>query len=382
MHTEGSVIFTTPSVYDERQLRGGRYRWSETKRLLDARNAEPCTSGILALLGDYEQRDPPVVLEMRPHWLDLTFATAETIVAIVAEALAIERNIDTREFTEFINDRARAVQNIAAYLASHMVFDDGDAVAQVEALAANTLAYFSAAEELKPRLVEIFRSIAVALRDNADSELRQLIRVSPLSPSSIGALNIWLVENADDLEWAAIEGRLLDAIAPRVLDAVTAKPLHSMSDRDAALPAFLAWCSGASFADIHAPLLLADVRFSTHHAKVEHVVALCENAFGYDAAMVISSLVDLTEGSESFLHAGLLALQKAAKYGLGSTAAVAFHEAGFADRIVAAALAEQFDDIADRREARAIVRSNPAEIAKILMPFPAYFQTIYGELLI
>src|SRR3546814_18261925 len=55
MHTEGSVIFSAPSIYDQRGNRDERWRWVATKNLLDPARAEPSRSSILALFDDYEQ---------------------------------------------------------------------------------------------------------------------------------------------------------------------------------------------------------------------------------------------------------------------------------------------------------------------------------------
>ena len=64
-------------------------------------------------------------------------------------------------------------------------------------------------------------------------------------------------------------------------------------------------------------------------------MALCEGGFGYDMAMIAASIADLTEDlSEEFAKAATL-LHRQIKYGLTGSAAIAFHEAGFADRHVA-----------------------------------------------
>lgn len=80
MHTEGSVIFSTPAIYDQRRQFGGRYRWANVTELLDSNNSEPSRSSILALFDPYEQRGmPPIVQEIAPNWLDLAFADAARI---------------------------------------------------------------------------------------------------------------------------------------------------------------------------------------------------------------------------------------------------------------------------------------------------------------
>ena len=114
MHTEGSIIFSTPSVYDQRARFQQRWRWEEAKELLDRSKSEPTRSSILAIFDDYVQRQPgapPIVQPMLPQWLDLAFADRDRMETVVAEALEIQPNISANEFRRFIEGRARAVQS-------------------------------------------------------------------------------------------------------------------------------------------------------------------------------------------------------------------------------------------------------------------------------
>lgn len=52
MHTEGSIIFSTPTVYDQKNDFRQRWRWEEAKELLDSENSEPSWSSILGILDD------------------------------------------------------------------------------------------------------------------------------------------------------------------------------------------------------------------------------------------------------------------------------------------------------------------------------------------
>jgi helicase len=49
MHTEGSVIFSTPAIHDQRRQFQGRTRWADVTQLLDSANSEPSRSSVLAL---------------------------------------------------------------------------------------------------------------------------------------------------------------------------------------------------------------------------------------------------------------------------------------------------------------------------------------------
>jgi hypothetical protein len=285
MHTEGSVIFSTPSIYDQRQQFLGRRTWNSAIELLDARNSEPSRSSILSLFDPYQQRQPPIVQEIPPEWLDLVFADAPRINEIVAAALAAQPNISEREFRGFIEGRARAVQNVAAFLVANMTFAEGeDAAERTTELAANTLAYHLADEETRMRLVEVFRSIGVSVAVNTDGDQRALIRRSPLPPAAVAELTNWLNENFENLQTAVQENRLLAVISPLALRFSTSRAIQAISIQDLVPRALQEWVAGRSYAVIFDTLAEARVKVGRDHVTVEDAVALCESGFGYDVA--------------------------------------------------------------------------------------------------
>ena len=383
MHTEGSVIFAAPEIYDERQQ--NRYRWNAATELLDFSAAEPVRSAILGIFDDYQQPRPPIVLPMRPHWLALTFADPAMLTAIVDEAEAAEPNLDRKAFLEFMNERARAIQNVAAYLVSHMTFEEDEAVERVEQLAENTLAYSMADAETRPKLLEVFKNIAIALQENADNDFRLQIRKSPLPPLTIAALRNWLTENAVALTDAVANGRLLQAIGPFIIANSTSPAILKLTIPPASASVIeqtlYAWCAGQTYGEVLAILIAAGVKKGRNKLKVENAVALRENGFGYDVAMIVASMADLVEDFDPVLFEELGKLQRIIKCGLTSMSAIAFYEAGFADRVVAQSLADSIPFIAaDKGTAKAIVRQSPAQIDAVLARFPSYFETIAEEL--
>lgn len=382
MHTEGSVIFSTPAIYDQRAQFSGRRQWTDVTELLDPRNSEPSRSSILTLFYDYAQRGtPPIVQEILPEWLDLAFADRERIEAVVAAALALQPNVRANEFRRFIEGRARAVQSIAAFLVANMTFGEGeDAAARAGELAANTLAYHLADEGTRARLVEVFQAIATSVLDNTDEDKRAIIRRSPLAPAAIADLQAWLTANLGDLIVSAEEGRLLDAVTATILGHSGARSIRSLSD-PAILPRVLGeWVAGLSFATIFNTLRVADIHIGRDRATIEDAVALCEGGFGYDVAMVIASLADLVEQVDANLHAAMALLQRQVKYGLTEKAAIAFLEAGFADRFIASMLALAWPDVVDRAGVRAICRSDGDAVRAVLAGMPSYFTMVAAEL--
>jgi len=298
----------------------------------------------------------------------------------VAIALHAQSNISEREFRRFIEDRARAVQNIAAFLVANMTFAEGeDAAARAGELAANTLAYHLADEETRVRLLEVFRSIGDSIAANTDGDHRALIRRSPLPPAAVAELKSWLNENLGDLQAAAQANRLFAEIAPVALRFATSRFIQAISVQEIVPHALQEWVSGRSFGKIFETLAEAKIRIGRDFVTVEDAVALCESGFGYDVAMVAASIADLTEGLDETLHSGAALLQKQIKHGLTEPAAIAFHEAGFADRHVASLLGIVWGNVADRNGVRAACQQQDVMKA-VLAHIPSYFVEVAAEL--
>jgi superfamily II DNA/RNA helicase len=382
MHTEGSVIFSTPSLYDQRLEFRNRWRWDEAKDLLDASKSEPSRSSILALFDDYVQRQkdaPPVVQEMRSEWLDLAFADRDRIEAIVNEALALQPNISAAEFRKFIEGRARVIQAIAAFLVANMTFLEEEGEDRVSELAANTLAYHLAGPATREALVAVFQMIAIAIADNTDGDQRAVIRKSPLPPAIIADLQTWLVEQAEPMRDAIDADNLLEFVAEKIISHNSSPSIRSLSSGLVVKEALAAWVTGRPYHVIYARLHELEIKVSGNHATVEDAVALCENGFAYDLAMITASMADLAEVMEGNLHVGLTRLQKQIKYGLTDPAAIAFVEAGMADRVVASALSVLWPNVRDRAGVRAAFQNAQAR-QEGLSAFPAYFSVVAAEI--
>lgn len=385
MHTEGSIIFSAPALYDQRHFFGaGRRAWLDAKNLLDASNSEPSRSSILSIFDDYQQRQlgaPPIVQEIPAEWLNLAFADRARMDEIVQAALELQPNISAGEFRSFIEGRARAVQAIAAFLVDNMTFGESeDIAAKVDGLTANTFAYHLADDAMKTRLLALFRAIAEAVQENTNDVQRLVIRRSPLSPSAVTELQDWMRDNIGLLQQAADTGRLLDSLAVAVLPYSTTKAIRAISN-PLILPRVLAeWITGRSFAHILGLLVGADIRMGDNRITIEDVVSLCEGGFGYDVAMIVASLTDLAEGLDADVHSALARLQRQVKYGLSHSGAIAFFEAGFADRHVATVLGQAWPHVIDRDGVKTVCREHTETVNAVLAPMPSYFKAVAGEL--
>ncbi|WP_439501592.1 DEAD/DEAH box helicase [Aminobacter ciceronei] len=379
MHTEGSVIFSAPAIYDQRGNRNERWRWDATKNLLDPTRAEPSHSSILGLFDDYEQTQR-LKLTLQIGWLDLAFATHADIDAAVASVKQRFGWVDVDTFKTFVADRARAIQSIAAYLAAYVDFTSDQAGERIDELTRNTLAWHLADDATRDNLLEVFRTTARAIEDAGDDALRALIRKSPLPPASVFALRDWTNANIQALRDAAGRGELVDTVYAEVRQYVTSKALSKLTDQSQILPSLKSWLAGQSFDSIGQALRAANVRISNRHITANHAVAICEGGFGFDLAMIVASVADLVEAVDADLYESLTLLQRQIKNGLSNAAALAFCEAGFKDRAVAQALAAAFGGVTDRVAVRRVCRTQRDELNTVLDAFPAYFRSVAEEL--
>lgn len=379
MHTEGSVIFSAPSIYDQRDNRDERWRWNATKNLLDPTRAEPSRSSILDLFDEYEQT-PTLKLTLQIGWLDLAFASHADVDAAVASIKQRFDWVDVNMFKTFVTDRARAIQSIAAYLAAYVDFTSDQAGERVDELTRNTLAWHLADDAIRDNLLEVFRMTARAIEQAGDDALRALIRKSPLPPADVFALRDWTNANILTLVDAAARGELVDAVYAEVSRYVTSTALSKLTDQNQILPTLKAWLAGQSFDAIGQTLRAANVRTSNRHITANHVVAICEGGFGFDLAMIVASMADLVEPLDEGLYEELVLLQRQIKNGLSNASALAFYEAGFRDRVVAQALAGAFDGVTDRAGVRGVCRTQRDDLNAVLSAFPAYFLSVAEEL--
>lgn len=378
MHTEGSIIFSDPAIYDSKSA--DAEEWNAAKDLLNPHNSEPTRSSILDIFKSYDQLGPFVSITFPATWFDLAFASADDIESLTLAVKDRFPKVDPARLRPFITARARAVQSIASYLVSYVDFDSDLAGERVDELATNTLAHHLSDEATRAKLIAVFRGVSKSIEENGDPAVRTLIRKSPLPAAQILDLRDWIASELAAIQRAVDEGRLAEFVYAKVAPHLAeTKSVRAISDKTAVLPALLTWIGGESFGEIRAQLVAAGVKFSTHNTTIEHVVGLCEGAFGYDLAMMVASVADLLEEINEDLQAAFSLLQRQVKCGLSSEPALAFFEAGFADRVVARKLARNFPGVGNRRDVRRVCRDNLAGVLLVLDKFPAYFSEVARE---
>jgi hypothetical protein len=348
MHTEGSIIFADTKVFDKRLQVRERWRWRTAKELLDVANSEPSSSSISAIFQPFEYGQPTRTITIDVNLLHNLLFDDETPVEFnVTQIVAANPGVDPSRFRKFLQERVRIVHGIASFLLAHLEFAGEGLAERAVNLARNTLAYYLAGEEQRIQIEAVFQTIAERILQGASTEeLRATLRRSPLAPTTVNTLKTWLDANRAALVQSLSAGTLLGTMSAVVLQYNRSNTITSLSDRTVMPVVIESWMSGATFGNIVQLLVERNIRIggNNRHPTVEDAVAICENGLGYEGAMILATIADLAEGDEGELPEVLALFQRQMKCGLTTLSALGFYEAGFADRVVAQALAEAFSE--------------------------------------
>jgi superfamily II DNA/RNA helicase len=385
MHTEGSIIFADTKVFDKKRQVRERWRWRTAKELLDFANSEPSSSSISAIFEPFEFGQPMRTITIDVDLLQtLVFDDETAVESIVTEIVDANPGVDARRLRRFVQDRVTIIHGIASFLLAHLDFAAEGLADRAINLAKNTLAYYLASEPRRAQIATIFRTVAERILEGAGTDqLRATLRRSPLAPTTVNKLKSWLEASRQALSQSLSDGSFLATMSAVMLEYNRNSTISSLSDQSVIPTVIESWVTGASFSAIFQVLAERDIWIggNKRYATVEDAVALCENGLGYEGAMILATIADLAEEDEGELPAALALLQRQVKSGLTSVAALSFFEAGFADRIVAQALANAFPNVFDRQSARTAARGAVALAREVIAPYPAYFSSVLDELL-
>lgn len=384
MHTEGSVIFASPDIFDKKRVRRESWRWLAAKKMLNPENSEPCSSNMLSAFDPFIYGNAKSQLRFTVDELKgLAFSESETIEGVAERGLAGQPVGIQRDFRKHARGVAQIIQSIASYLLTNIDFEIPDWTERLTVLVENTLAHYVSEEGERAELRILFEALADSLREHAgDPAKRALMRRSPLPAERAIKVEAWLVANQATLEEAIAEGDLFERVFTFIRAEMMPQTLLNLSQQDVGLIIGQMWFDERTYEQIFNELTALDVRTGGNNwrVSVDDTVNICENVFGYEIAMVVATMADAAEELGGNLQGAFAQLQKQLKYGLDAESSIAFFEAGFADRKVARELGEAFPAVTTRAEARTIIRQRRAQVEVLLTPYPSYFKSVFREI--
>ena len=389
MHTEGSILFSHPNIYDERRAKTAR--WNSIKELLDPENSEPCGSTLLSFFDRLESDDARYSLKIDPfNLLDIYLDAESDFDGIIQEIVTEhgEKRFSKYGLARQLRLKTEIVSGVESYLMAY--WDDyglGEDLEEVQKLAKDTLAYYLADNEIKEKLIELFKKIASNIAEKIpNSEKRKLYGRTLFGVQSCSLIEDWLNQNIS--QFTSDESTLLDIVWPLLNLIIRNNSFQKIEPADVLLEVAKGWISGIPhheilrFVEDHSAKLIAGSQ--RRKIVIEHIVDVCENALGFEGAHILGALVDILganslEEYEEFAPS-LTRLQKMLKYGLPSPKSIGICELGFFDRVFSQELGAKLDmEEGEFRGSvlRAALRELDEDSLQLFDEYPRFFKNIF-----
>ncbi|EEO27238.2 hypothetical protein OFAG_00391 [Oxalobacter formigenes HOxBLS] len=402
MHTEGSILFADPIVYDKRRNRKDGWRWDIVKELLDPAKSEECASSLFQLIPLVIRNDRTKSKDKKNHtltWDILSFAAAhiagwDSLNEIISK---IAKQNGGNGFTvdvvkpqfEFFS---LTLASIEGFLLSNWdAVDNGLTEADIADLAEQTLAYFLADDEKREQIQELFKLLAENISKNiTDVNRRKAFGKTLYGVNDAKVIEGWVQDNADELIAAQVGNEVLDLVWPLIMGHVHNKAFNKFDKKDVLKEITKKWISGTPFnqlfqiADNNKCKLGRGKR--PRKVKIENIIDICEGGLAYDGALLVSALCEFLEmldreGTGDPISR-LQIFQKRMKYGLPTETTIALYELGFSDRVIAQDLAASLNLAApQKKDLVKALKKDQAGAKAVMEKYPRYFQTRLSELL-
>ncbi|MGA2086488.1 MAG: hypothetical protein ABSG60_13320 [Terracidiphilus sp.] len=222
MHTEGTILFSDPTLYDNREFRREKWRWEAATSLLDIGNTEATASSLLGVLSPYQNETKSMDLGSPPvQYLITGLRDPEPVFRALC---ATTRIFAANGFTENglhaqLREKLRLLETLQSYLMAHRgVGPFTEFLLAAENLAKETLAYFLADDHQKTEIVSVFREIALQIEEREpDTAVQALHGRTLLGLEAATRVRDWTLDHAEDLAFLGFsQEELLDAIWPLV----------------------------------------------------------------------------------------------------------------------------------------------------------------------
>jgi len=388
MHTEGSILFTDPEIYDKKNSQRGQWKWKQVQQILIPENSEPCVSTLLSIFQPLRSDDGRYHLQMNPLELAQNYVDDPSNLESLISQTVLQHS--DKKFTQEglrrqVEWNLNIISSIESYLLAH--WDDSGSGLQkkdIEELATSTLAYFLADEDQQKNILELFKLLANNVEKNVpEAPRRKVFGRTLYGVQDSIAIENWVSQNIEDIIACNNNEELLTTLWPIICQQISNKPFIKCDTPDVLLEVVKEWIQGKPFYELYKILVDAGARIiartQRRYYKIEHVVDICENGLSYDGTLILGAVTEILSliqpDNIEQLIGRLKILQKQLKYGLPTPKAITLYETGLSDRVVAMELCSILDENTKpyRQALISNLRKKEEAVREILSKYPLYF---------
>ena len=387
MHTEGSILFVDPEVYENRKNSREKWRWEQIKDLLNPNNSEPCISNLLSIFEPITSDDGKFYIDIKALDFAKTYIYGSNDIHNWADEIVQkyhDKNFSHNGVTQQISWKINLICSLENFLLSFESNEEKLTESNAIVLAEGTLAFYLADEEKKEQLRLLFKILADNIITNMkDSESRIVYGKTFYGIHDSQVILKWLSEYSDKLIVAENNNEIIETLWEIMKNYIRNKSFNKFNKPDILLEMVKKWVSGCSFSEIYQFSKDNDCKLGygtrPRKIKIENIVDIFEGGIAYDASLFVSTLAEFTnllERNDKIKLFNILQFfQKHLKYGLPTKTAIAHYEMGFADRVIAQDLALSLGLISiEKQKIIEELKKNKEKSQEVMAKYPSYFQ--------
>lgn len=387
MHTEGSILFVDPEVYENRKNSREKWRWEQIKDLLNPNNSEPCISNLLSIFKPITSDDGKFYIDIKALDFAKAYIYGSNDIHNWADEIVQkyhDKNFSHNGVTQQISWKINLICSLENFLLSFESNEEKLTESNAIVLAEGTLAFYLADEEKKEQLRLLFKILADNIITNMkDSESRIVYGKTFYGIHDSQVILKWLSEYSDKLIVAENNNEIIEALWEIMKNYIRNKSFNKFNKPDILLEMVKKWVSGCSFSEIYQFSKDNDCKLGygtrPRKIKIENIVDIFEGGIAYDASLFVSTLSEFTNllerNDKIKLFNILQVFQKHLKYGLPTKTAIALYEMGFADRVIAQDLALSLGLISiEKQKIIEELKKNKEKSQEVMAKYPSYFQ--------
>jgi len=380
-YTEGSIIFSDNTLYDkkgsQRHKQGGSgvWKWNGTKELLNPLNSEASSSSLLTVFDGIEGLDE----DFNVDFLLKNLYSDKFDLLIKSDNYISKESREQKYILEELILKNHILHSIESYILMNI-----DSEICLEEIIQNTLAYYSATNEKKSQLLDLFQRIKTNIEQNIPTEKQKVYAKSLFGIDDVKELEEWLNVNYTLLLEASSYEDLFSILWNILIQKIKNDKFVKYTPNDTLYDVAINWIRGLSYFEIFNSVKDDNIKIGSRKLTIEHIINICEQALSFEGSMILSSLIELLElQSESEerekLKEDLKFVQKQLKYGLDSSNKIIIYELGFSDRVIAQGIERSLCTAPNlsRFDIKNSFRNNHVIVEGILNQYPSYFHVYY-----
>lgn len=374
-HTEGSIIFADPKLYDERFTKSGKFRWAEALELLDFNNAEDCLSSLKELIKPFSAAyaiDHLMAFlsnpaQHRKDWVNWAAQSGNDISILLDE----------------MDEKQQVINSIESYFLS-VLKDDPKLLKEngVINLLHQTLAYHLANITERLALENIFKLLSERLFGLEEYKFSYYGKTL-LGLDQLQYIDSWVDSASFELGLAETSNDLLDLLWGIIQLFARRKIIMNIQPPELVVELSKLWMAGNSYHELlaHAKRSGGSCQAKTKilHITLDHIMDLTAS-LAYDGMLIVGGVADILEGRgfDEDRVSLVRSLQNMLKLGMSSEFQMWLYSKGFTDREVCRVLQKKIEDAGINTDILDfnILKNNHELVSEVLSALPTVFSDV------